>query len=31
LKFVLTGSLACALCFGLAGLLLRLPGVARVL
>jgi peptidoglycan/LPS O-acetylase OafA/YrhL len=31
LKFVLTGSLACALCFGLAGLLLRVPGVARVL
>jgi peptidoglycan/LPS O-acetylase OafA/YrhL len=31
LKFMLTGSLACALCYGLAGLLLRLPGVARVL
>ena len=31
LKFVLTGTLACALCYGLAGALLRLPGVARVL
>ena len=31
LKFVLTGTLACALCYGLASALLRLPGVARVL
>jgi len=31
LKFALTGSLTCGLCFGLAGLLLRVPGVARVL
>lgn len=31
LKFALTGSIACALCFVLAGLLLRVPGVARVL
>jgi len=31
LKFALTGSVACALCFLLAGLLLRVPGVGRVL
>jgi fucose 4-O-acetylase-like acetyltransferase len=31
LKFALTGSLACALCYLLAGLLLRVPGVGRVL
>ena len=30
LKFVLTGAMACVLCDLLAGLLLRLPGVARV-
>ena len=31
LKFGLSGTLSCVLCYGLAGLLLRLPGVARVL
>jgi surface polysaccharide O-acyltransferase-like enzyme len=31
LKFALTGRVACALCFLLAGLLLRVPGVGRVL
>ena len=31
LKFLLTGTLACVLCYGLAGALLRVPGVARVL
>lgn len=31
LKFALTGTLACVLCYSLAGALLRLPGVARVL
>ncbi|HUN43377.1 MAG TPA: acyltransferase [Acetobacteraceae bacterium] len=30
LKFVLTGSIACVLCFLAAGLLLRLPAVARI-
>jgi peptidoglycan/LPS O-acetylase OafA/YrhL len=31
LKFAVTGSLACALCFVIAGWLLRLPGLRRVL
>jgi len=31
LKFAISGSLACLLCYLLAGLLLRLPGVGRVL
>ena len=31
LKFAVTGTLACAVCYGLAGLLLRLPPVRRVL
>jgi len=31
LKVLVTGSVACVLCYGLAGALLRLPGVARVL
>jgi len=31
IKFALTGSIACVLCFLLAGLLLRVPGVGRVL
>lgn len=31
LKFALTGSIACVLCYLLAGLLLRVPGAARVL
>lgn len=31
LKFAVTGVLACAVCFALAGVLLRLPGVRRVL
>ena len=31
LKFVVSGSIACVLCYLLAGLLLRLPGVGRVL
>lgn len=31
LKVLATGSVACVLCYGLAGVLLRLPGVARVL
>ncbi|MBX3619651.1 MAG: acyltransferase [Rhizobacter sp.] len=31
LKFVVTGSLACVVCYAAAGLLLRLPGVRRVL
>lgn len=31
LKFAVTGAVACALCYGLAGLLLRVPGVRRVL
>ncbi|WP_316195406.1 MULTISPECIES: hypothetical protein [unclassified Bradyrhizobium] len=30
LKFVITGSVACTLCYLAAGLLLRVPGVARV-
>ena len=30
LKFVVSGAVACVLCYGLAGLLLRLPGVSRV-
>ena len=29
-KFLVTGSLACALCYVIAGLLLRIPGVARI-
>jgi surface polysaccharide O-acyltransferase-like enzyme len=29
-KFLVTGSLACALCYLLAGLVLRIPGVARI-
>jgi fucose 4-O-acetylase-like acetyltransferase len=29
-KFLVTGSLACALCYVLAGLALRIPGVARI-
>jgi surface polysaccharide O-acyltransferase-like enzyme len=29
-KFLVTGSLACALCYVLAGLILRIPGVARI-
>jgi peptidoglycan/LPS O-acetylase OafA/YrhL len=29
-KFILTGSLACALCYVVAGLALRVPGVARI-
>jgi len=31
LKFVVSGSIACVLCYLLAGLLLRLPGIGRVL
>jgi surface polysaccharide O-acyltransferase-like enzyme len=31
LKFAITGSLACVACYGIAGALLRLPGVRRVL
>jgi hypothetical protein len=31
LKFALSGSVACVLCYLLAGQLLRLPGVIRVL
>jgi surface polysaccharide O-acyltransferase-like enzyme len=31
LKFALTGSLACVLCYLIAGALLRVPGVQRVL
>jgi peptidoglycan/LPS O-acetylase OafA/YrhL len=29
-KFLVTGSLACALCYGIAGLALRIPVVARI-
>jgi len=29
-KFLVTGSIACAFCYLAAGLLLRLPGVARI-
>ena len=29
-KFLVTGSLACALCYVIAGLVLRIPGVARI-
>lgn len=29
-KFLVTGSLACALCYLIAGLILRIPGVARI-
>jgi len=31
LKFAVSGSIACVLCYVLAGVLLRIPGVARVL
>jgi surface polysaccharide O-acyltransferase-like enzyme len=30
LKFLVTGLLACALCYLIAGLILRIPGVARI-
>jgi peptidoglycan/LPS O-acetylase OafA/YrhL len=29
-KFLVTGSLACALCYAIAGLALRIPGIARI-
>jgi hypothetical protein len=30
IKFIVTGSLACVICYLLAGLLLRVPAVARI-